>query len=146
MDPNNNVDGSWQGSGFNKYFQREVVPPIPTMAYGTPFDFSSQFSGFSATQISTGNIRSNNGHVVLDLDNETLITNDGIVERTRLGKLPDGSYGLLINDQNGNTLMEIGGVNFIKSGDSTLELNFDNVQLLFRDAGGNVQGALGNIS
>lgn len=73
----------------------------------------------------SGLIQSQDGRVKLDLDNNSLIISDGVVEAVRLGKLSDGTYGLLIKDKNGNKLMQMGDINFIQSPTGAFKADFD---------------------
>lgn len=140
------INPTYLDSGFDNYFQRELIPMSLSDNPNdiSQYDFASQYQGISASQIISGLLQSKNGRVKLDLDEETFIVSDGLVDRVRLGKLPDGSYGLLILDANGNTIMQISGnVNFIKSSDGSLEINFDNTQILVRNEGGLIKVLLG---
>ena len=136
-------DQNYLDSGYDTYFQREVVPSSNNSDI-SEFDFESNYVGLSANQIASGSMLSSNGRVSFDLDNENFIIRDGVVQRLRLGKLESGGYGLLIKNKDGNTLMEISdNTNVIKSSNGRLELNFDNTQILVRDLGDNVVTLIG---
>jgi hypothetical protein len=140
MQQNTPVDNSnnYLGSGYNQYFQKQVIPLPPSPSITSPFDFSSQFNSFGANQIGTGSMKSNNNHLTLDLDNEAFSVSDGSQERVRLGKLQDGTYGITIKDQNGIQLLNLSGNNnTISSSDGSLILDFTNTQLLIKDQTGN---------
>src|SRR3972149_5908345 len=80
-----------------------------------PLAFEQFTQEISGSKLS-GLLQSQDGRVKVDLDNNTIIISDGIVERIRLGKQSDDSYGFLLKDQNGNTLIQVGGnTNIIKS-------------------------------
>ena len=136
-------DQNYLDSGYDTYFQREVVPSSNNSDI-SEFDFESNYVGLSANQIASGSMLSSNGRVSFDLDNENFIIRDGVVQRLRLGKLESGGYGLLIKNKDGNTLMEISdNTNVFKSSNGRLELNFDNTQILVRDLGDNVVTLIG---
>ena len=73
----------------------------------------------------------------MNLDEDTFIVTDGVVERVRLGKQTDGSYGLLIKDENDNILMQITGTkNLLQSPSTNLSIDFNEEQLLIKNDGG----------
>jgi len=137
-------DQTYLDSGFNNYFQREVVPNSGNSSQVSQFDFETNYIGLSANQIASGIMASANKRLSMDLDGESFVASDGVVQRVRLGRLEDGSYGLLIKDKNDNTLMQISGeTNFLKSPNGRLEMNFDNTQILVKDTGDNVVALIG---
>lgn len=111
-----------------------------------PLEFDSFTDQISGDKIQGGNLSSPDGKTKLDLENGVFKINDGTGDLINLGLLPDGSIGLLIQDNQGNALMQIGnGKNFIQSASKTIELNFDDGQLLMRDDGGIVRVLLGLV-
>jgi len=75
-----------------------------------------------------------------------MILNRNILDflRIRLGKTEDGSYGLIVRDESGNTILQFtGDVNIIKSPDNSLELNFDNTQIIVRSVAGLIKVLIG---
>ena len=72
-----------------------------------------------------GLIQSRSGRLRLDLDNDTFIVSDGIVETTRFGKQDDDSYGLVVKNKDGNILMRVTtNENYLQSGDGRSRLDF----------------------
>lgn len=141
-----NQDTSYTASGYDEYFQKSIFPNTSDSGSINPFDFSSQYQGLSASQVIGGLLKSTNGRVRLDLDNEAFIVSDGLVERVRLGKQLDGSYGLLIKDANGNTLMQItGNTNLIQSFNKHMILNFIDENLTVSSDGENPLVIVGNL-
>jgi hypothetical protein len=132
-------------SGFNQFFQRQLGSSL-TGGSGSisQYDFESQYLGLSANQIKSGVLSSRDGNLSLDLDEGIFIVTDGAVERIRLGKTEDGSYGLIVRDESGNTILQFtGDVNIIKSPDNSLELNFDNTQIIVRSVAGLIKVLIG---
>ncbi len=100
----------------------------------------------SASKVQGGILRSNDGKLLIDLENDTFIVNDGLIEKLRLGILPDGRIGLLIKDKDGNILMQISeGLNIIKASNSTFEIDIDNKRILIRNSGGTPIGVFGDV-
>lgn len=91
-----------------------------------PLQFEQSTPEFSGSKL-TGLIQSKDNRIKLDLDNNTLIISDGVVERIRLGKQSDDSYGFILKDKNGNILLQFNDLgNLIQSPDQNSKLDFDN--------------------
>lgn len=114
---------SYLDSGFNDYLQREIMPPTNSL---TSIDIDSLFEGIDASKIfSSGPIKSSDGRLAWDLEQNSYVVSDGQGERVRLGKMENGEYGLRIKDQNGNVLMNITGVeNILQSSDGKMIIDF----------------------
>ena len=107
-----------------------------------PLAFESFAPEISGSKL-TGFVKSQDGRLQLNLDENYLVITDGVVERIRLGKLADGSYGLLIKDNNAKNLMQVGDINFIQSIGEVFKLDFEEEQILIKDQGGRVVLLLG---
>lgn len=109
-----------------------------------PLEFEQNTPEISGAKLE-GVIQSQDGRVKIDLDENTIIISDGVVETVRLGKLADETYGFLIQDKNGNTLMQIGENNFIQSGNQRTKLDFNLNKLTVKDEGGLTRLVLGEF-
>lgn len=119
-------------------FDGNLIRPDNQMVAGQEIDplaFEQLTQDISGSKLS-GFIKSQDGQLQMDLDNNSFMVTDGVVERVRLGQLLDGTYGLLIKDNNDQTLIQIGSTNLIQSPDGSLLIDFDNTQLLVKDSGG----------
>jgi hypothetical protein len=121
-------------SGFNDFLLRPLEADY-TEQVG--LDSSSSYEKISGSQVKGDQIVSASKRLTMDLENETFTVSDGNVSRVELGKLSDGNIGLIIRDDQGNTLMQISGAtNIIKSPNNALELDFNEERILVRDQGG----------
>lgn len=132
---------SWSDIGFNENLS---VAEIGSQQLD-PLAFEQFTQEISGSKLS-GLLQSQDGRVKVDLDNNTIIISDGIVERVRLGKQADDSYGFILKDKSGNILIQFNDlVNLIQSPDTKLKLNFDNNNLTVSDDGG-IRVILGKLS
>lgn len=77
---------------------------------------------------------SENGRTAVDLDNGSILFGDGLVDRVRLGKMDDGSYGLVIKDTEGNVLLNITGeTNLIQSKTGKMQIDLTEEQARWYD-------------
>lgn len=133
--------------GFNTFLIRsQQFDPnqVPQQLDPSQFDFFTD--QISADKIQGGLMQSTDGKTKLDLEQGTFTISNNIINLITLGKLPDGRIGLLIQDQDGNLLMQISdGLNIIQSSSTNFQVDFDNKRLLFKDSSGNPQGVLGEI-
>ena len=139
-------DQTYLDSGFNSYFQREIVPANSQQEGEdvSAFDFESRLQGILLNKVVGGSFTSADGRVIVDLENNVIQVSDGNVERVRLGKLQDDSYGILIKDHNDNTLLQIAGSkNIIQSPTTNLQLDFDEERILVKDIGGTPRALIG---
>lgn len=126
---------SYLDVGFNENLIRQELLPDPSQQLD-PLQFEQFAQEFSGSKL-IGLLQSRDGKITIDLDNNTIIVSDGVVERVRLGKLADDSIGLLIKDINGNVLMQISGdTNIIQSSNKHMQLNFKDETLIVTDEGG----------
>lgn len=135
---------SWDQIGFTEGLTRsENLPTVtPDM---DPLQFEQFAPEFSASKL-TGSLKSQDGKVELDLDGEKLIITDGVIERVRLGRQSDDSYGLIVKDINGNTLMQItGDINFIQSSNGRTKLDFVANKLTIKEVGGLTRVVIGEF-
>lgn len=122
-------------SNFDIFLQR----PIPNSGTNqtTALDFDATNEGVDGQQINTGSLVSKDGQVAMDLNGGNFKVSDNSVTRVELGRLSDGSVGLILRDQNGNELIHISGdTNIIKSPDGNVEFNFDEKRILVKDDSG----------
>lgn len=110
-----------------------------------PLEFEQNTPEFSGSKL-IGLLSSQDGRVKIDLDNNIIIISDGVVERVRLGKQADDSYGLIIKDINGNIIMQITGeINFIQSSNSRTKLDFVANKLTIKEESGLTRIILGEF-
>ena len=128
--------------GYDQFLSKN---PYPSSAEGVdPLQFDQDTPEISGSKIQGGLLQTQDGKTALNLEQGYFRVNDGAQEVIRLGVQEDGSIGLLIKNRDGNELLKFtGDTNFLKSPGENLELNFDNVQLLVRDDGGNVKVLVG---
>ena len=132
---------SYTDLGFDNFFSRELVPQ--TESNKTEFDFASEVQGLSLDQVRGGAMRSSTGRMVVNLEDETMTISDGSIDRVVLGKIEDGTYGLIIRDNVGTELMRIGNINLIQSPSGNLQLDFDEERILVKDQGGTPRVLIG---
>mgnify|MGYP001587424957 FL=1 len=107
-----------------------------------PLAFEQLAPEFSGGKL-TGILSSQDGKVKINLDENFIVISDGTEERARLGKLPDGSYGILIKDKSGNKLFEFGSINLIQAPSGNLQMDFDEERILVKDVGGTPRVLIG---
>lgn len=130
--------------GYNQYLQKggSTVPNSEV----DPLQFEQFTQDVPGDKMFSGLVTSNDGKVVLDLENNVIRISDGAIDRVTLGSLPDNTIGILIKDDNGNIIMQVSGeVNFIKSSDGTLEYNFIDKRILMRDDDGTPRLIIGEL-
>lgn len=135
--------GDYTSSGYNEFLQT----PNPAQIGGDqldPLTFEQVTPQISGSKIE-GALSSQNGRLTLDLNENFFTVSDGVVDRVRMGKLEDGSYGLLIKDNNGNSLLQAGDTNVMQSGSGNIVLDFDNQQLIIKDEGGTPRVVVGKF-
>src|SRR3990167_6686841 len=119
-------------SGFDQYLLRPLEASY-TEKIG--IDSTSSSGQISGSQIKD-KITSINGSFEIDLQKDRFAVKDGIINRIELGRLSDGSIGILIRDSDGNELIKFTeSVNLMKSSNGAFEVNFTNEQIIVRDAG-----------
>lgn len=124
---------TYEDAGFNQYLLR---PLEATYTEQTGIDSNAAYEQISGSQIRGDKIVSLSNSLGLDLENELFFVNDGRTNRIELGKLPDGSIGMIIRDDLGNILLEISeSVNILRSSDGNLEYDFDNKRILLKQNG-----------
>ena len=125
---------SWDNIGYNENLTRSENLPTDTQELD-PLQFEQFAPEFSGSKLS-GVLSSQDGRVKLDLDNNTIIISDGVVERVRLGRQSDDSYGIIIKDKNGNTLMQFNDARqIIQVGSENVQIDFDNEYILISEGG-----------
>lgn len=135
---------SWDQIGYTDNLIREDTESVNIEL--DPLQFEQYAPEFSGAKIN-GIVQSQSGRVKIDLDNNAFIISDGTTERIRLGKLLDDSIGLLIQDINGNKLMQISGdTNLIQSSSAHMQLNFNDETLIVTDEGGTPIVLIGKLS
>lgn len=99
-----------------------------------PLQIEQMIPEISGAKLS-GLVRSQDGRLQMDLDNNSFIVTDGVIERVRLGQQSDGTYGLLIKDNDGNDLMSIGEKNIIQSANKNFVIDIGNEQFIVYENG-----------
>lgn len=119
-------------SDFDSTLQREVI--ISGQTQFSELDSDMLIESLDASKIRNGTMSSENGRTKVDLDNGTIIFGDGLVDRVRLGKMDDGSYGLIIKDIDGNVLLNItGDINLIQSKTQKMQIDLTEEQARWYD-------------
>lgn len=119
-------------SDYDAYFDASVVNREGEM---TSLDGEVILEGLAPSQVlASGAITSQDNRMSLDLGGNNFVVNDGLVDRTQLGKFADGQYGFRVTDQSGNTLMNITGENNkIVSADGKMIIDLTNNRILIND-------------
>lgn len=134
---------SYTDLGYDTFFSKELVPETETGK--TTFDFTSEIQGLTLDQVRGGTMRSATGRMTVNMEDEKFVISDGSIDRIALGKLEDGSFGLIIRNNVGTELMRIGAVNLIQSPSGNLQLDFDNERILVKEDGGTPRLIIGKI-
>lgn len=135
---------SYLDNGYDEFLTRiEPVSQIQSQEVD-PLQFDSFTQQISASKLQGGVMLSPDGKIKMDLDQGYFLVSDGVQELVRFGTLPDGSIGLLIKDNQGNTLMQVSqGVFLLQSSDKAMSIDLIATQLLVRDAQQRVRLLLG---
>ncbi len=134
--------------GYDEFFSRSLIPEDQdTNRELSSFDFASQVQGMSFDEVVGGVVRSNNGNLLIDLTNNSIIITDGRVQRVRLGQQEDGTVGFLVKDENDNELIRITGeTNIIQSPTTNLQIDLDEERILVKDETGTPRVLVGKHS
>ena len=136
---------AWDEIGFSEGLTRTENLQQEGFQELDPLQFEQFAPELSGSKL-TGIVKSQNGKLELDLDGEKLVITDGVIERVRLGKQTDDSYGLVIKDINGNILMQItGDINFIQSSNQRTKLDFVANKLTIKEEGGLTRVVIGEF-
>lgn len=93
-------------SGYDSFLSKE----IPTASQNQEFDplqveqFTQEISG---SKVQGGVFSSISNHLIIDLENEIIRINDGIVDKITLGKIAENTFGLLAKDNTNKEIMRI---------------------------------------
>ncbi|OGO14266.1 MAG: hypothetical protein A2Y53_03930 [Chloroflexi bacterium RBG_16_47_49] len=127
--------------GFNDFLLRPLEADY-TEQVG--IESSVSYEQISGSQVKGDVISSLNRQMQIDLENNSFTLSDGNINRVEFGKLSNGNVGLVIRDDQGNSIMEISGnTNIIRSASGALELDFNEERLLIRDQGGTPRVLIG---
>jgi hypothetical protein len=119
--------------GFNDFLLRPLEASY-TEQIG--IDSVSSTGQISGSQIKGDQIVSINKNLSLDLENNSFVVLDNDIKRVELGKLSDGTIGMIIRDTQGNILMHISSdVNKIMSASGNLEMDFIEERIIVYDEG-----------
>ena len=136
---------SYVDIGFNEQLIREDTPS-QTGQQLDALQFDKDVQEFSGSRM-TGVLQSSSGRTRLNLDEDFFVSSDGVIDRVRLGKQDDGSYGLVIKDENGNVLMNMTGlVNILQSSSKHMQVDFNGETLIVTDEGGTPIVLVGRLS
>lgn len=124
-------------SGYNQYFQRNILGEASLDQDLTPFDRDISSEGFSGDRVVGGQMKSANGNVIINLDEGYISISSGGVERLRLGIFAEGDgTGLRVKDTSGKTLVKISEAgNFLQGASENLIFNFDEENIIVKDNG-----------
>lgn len=135
---------SYLDAGYDEFLSREASAPSSQM---DALQFEQNVSEVSGSKINNGTIQSSSGSLKMDLDEDSFKIFDGVINRVELGKLEDGSIGLLIRDINGNILMQVTDTtNIIQSFNKHMQLSFNDETLIVTDEGNTPIVLLGKLS
>lgn len=120
-------------AGFNEDLLRPVEADYTEQA---GLDSSAAFEQISGLQVRGDQITSLNQSLVLDLENDSFVVRDGEIKRVELGKLSDGTIGMILRDSDGNVLFNISSSgNKITSPSGNFEIDFNEERLIVYDEG-----------
>jgi hypothetical protein len=98
-----------------------------SLPYVTKPEFDSSYEGVPGQKVQGGTTSSVDGRLNFNLEEGYISSETGVGQVLRLGKQADGSYGLLISDEQGNPLLNVtGDNNFIQSPDGKIKLDLLN--------------------
>lgn len=119
-------------SGFNQLLERPFDNGAPGEV--SSLDYDALLESISADKIQGGTFTSQTNQNTLNLDTGTQVINDGTRERIRIGLMEDGSYGLRVQDQDGNILINITGTtNLIQSANGHVQFDLTEEQIRIYD-------------
>lgn len=132
MDEQQNQPQTYLDVGYSDYLTREI--PVGTDSKRlTEIDADQNSPDQSGSKIRGGVIESNDGTTSFDLERGTMYIGNQII----LGKLPDGTIGIIIKDKDGNELIHVSeAVNIFKSSKGNMKLDFIEQQLIVYDETG----------
>lgn len=97
-------------------------------------DSSSSFEQISGLQVKGDKIISSSKNLTLDLQNDSFIVKNGDFKRVEMGKLFDGTVGLIIRNEKDNVLVNISGeTNKISSPSGNFEIDFNEEKLTLKN-------------
>ncbi len=117
---------------FNDNLERDLFPVSGQLS---SLDMDSVTQSLDIGKLTTtGSLKSSDGRLAFDLEGNTYIVNDGTIERVRLGRMDDGSYGLRIQDKDGNVILNITGeTNLLQSSNGHMQLDLTAEQMRIYD-------------
>ena len=119
---------SYLDSGFSDLLQRDI---FPTSNNFSTIDVDSLLEGIDVSKVfSTGAMKSSDGRLSFDLEQNVYSVSDGTVETVRLGRMEDGDYGIRIRDRNGTDLMVMTSTQtLLQSPDGKMQVDLKNGQI-----------------
>lgn len=135
--------------GYDPWLQRANPPGVQASGFPqmNPQMTDYLMQSISGSKVNGGVMVSSNGQFVLDLNNGYLKVNNGSgIDLITLGTLSDGSIGLEIKDNNGNTILEFSTTTaLLQSSDGHMFLDFIAEQLGVSDVANNLVVLLGQL-
>lgn len=131
------MDG-YQQLGYDIFLQKADPWRAPMqpgqMQQLSSIDFENFTPDISASKIQGGILTSPDGTVQFDIDKGMLRITDGIQDIISLGKLDDGSIGLVIKNKSGNEVMRVTtNTILLQSGNQHMVLDFNAETLTVND-------------
>lgn len=133
-------------AGYGEFLSREdaSAKSIPQL---DPLSGDQLLDQMSGSTIQGGVMYSNDNNMSFDLEQNMFSVNDGVTDRVRIGIQEDGSIGIIIRDESGNSIFQVtGNSNILRSSNGAMELDFVSERLVFYDANGNPQAVFGNLT
>jgi hypothetical protein len=113
--------------GFDENLNRIEATPDQSAQALDPLQFDTFTQQISASKLQGGIISSPDGKTQIDIDQGIFKVSNGVQDLITLGILPDGNVGLLIKNNDGQTLMQVSGdVNFIQSANGFMKIDMTN--------------------
>ncbi len=107
-------------------------------------DSATNLDQISGNQVRGDKITSLNKRMSIDLENDSFIISDGGINRVELGRLSDGSIGIALRDNLGNTLLNVTeNTNVLQSADGNIQLDFIQKRFIVKDETGAIRVLLG---
>lgn len=126
-------------AGYDQFFRRELnpTPQSGLSSSVAPFDFDSQFQGLPADKLTGGQFKSNDGSIIMNLEQGYISVSASGIERIRLGaNAEDGQLGMILKSKEGKTIMKLSDTeNYISSPDGNTVFDFDNNRILVSENG-----------
>lgn len=125
---------SYLDIGFDENLMRVESTPQSNSQELDPLAFDSFTQQISGSKVQGGVISSPDGKTKFDIENGVFKVNNGMEDLVSLGLLSDGSYGLLIKNNEGKILMQVtSDVILLQSPNENFQADFIEERILAKD-------------